>query len=214
MKYDICLFDLDGTLTDSQAGIINSAKYALSHFGIESNSATLRKFIGPPLRNSFKSHYGFSEEKAELAVAKYREYFAETGIWENEVYPGIHELLGELKKRGNILAVATSKAYFFAEKILERFELKDYFDFAAGSELDGTRSKKSDVINFALDFLDPIRNKNCVMIGDREHDINGAKEAAVHSIGVTYGYGSREELESAGAEAIAENIEELLIKLS
>ena len=215
LKYEICLFDLDGTLTDSQEGIINSVKNALSHFGITAKEPTeLRKFIGPPLKESFSKIYGFSEEETLTAIVKYREYFAETGIFENKVYEGIPELLKKLREEGKTLGVATSKPEVFAKRILEKFEIMEYFEFIAGSELDGARSRKSEVINYALDNLDPLRSKVCVMIGDREHDVIGAKEAGVQSVGVAYGYGSYNELKSAGAKTIADSVEDLFLKLT
>lgn len=162
----------------------------------------------PPLQESFQRFYGFSEEQARKAVAAYREYFADTGLYENEVYPGIPELLADLKDAGKTLALATSKPAVFAERILEHFQLRKYFSLAAGSELDGTRVHKADVIAYALEQTG-FSAADALMIGDRCYDIDGARAVGTQALGVAYGYGSREELEKAGASMIAENVEEL-----
>jgi phosphoglycolate phosphatase len=204
------LFDLDGTLTDPKTGIIKSVQYALKSFGIdEPNLDALTKFIGPPLRDSFANFYGFSANDAELAVAKYREYFSDKGIFENEVYPGIPEMLKTLQNSRATLAVATSKPTVYARQILGHFALDGYFSFVAGSELDGTRSVKSEVINYALDELGVTDKASSMMVGDREHDIIGANEVGILSIGVTYGYGSRGELRNAKATHIVDTVGEL-----
>ncbi|AGC68883.1 5'-nucleotidase [Thermoclostridium stercorarium subsp. stercorarium DSM 8532] len=209
-KYTNILFDLDGTLTDPKVGITKSVAYALKSFGIEVKDLdSLCKFIGPPLRVSFRDYYGFSEEECNRAVEKYREYFSETGMFENRVYPGIEELLKSLKKNGRKLFVATSKPTVFAVKILEHFDLLRYFDDVSGSELDGSRDRKGDVIRFALQKNGLTGLTNVVMVGDREHDVVGAKENNIDVIGVLYGYGDRAELEKAGADYIVENVENL-----
>ena len=209
-KYSTILFDLDGTLTDPKVGITKSVAYALKSFGIEVEELdSLCKFIGPPLKVSFKKHYGFSEQDCIKAIEKYREYFRETGMFENKVYPGIEKLLENLRQNGRKLFVATSKPTVFAIRILEHFNLLRYFDYVAGSELDGSRDSKSDVIKFVLQQNSVTNLTNVVMIGDREHDVIGAKENNIDVIGVLYGYGDREELEKSGATYIVETIEEL-----
>lgn len=210
MNKNYMLFDLDGTLTDPQEGITNSVAYALEQYGIHiEEKAELNKFIGPPLKDSFMEYYGFSDEQAEEAVWKYREYFNEEGIFENKVYPGIPEMLQHLKEQGKVLIVATSKPTVYAKRILERFELIKYFDDVQGSELDGRRTKKDEVISYALD-QNHISDKNrVVMIGDREHDMIGAKKCGLESIGVLFGYGTREELEKSGADKIADSVQML-----
>lgn len=209
-KYSTILFDLDGTLTDPKVGIIKSVAYALKSFGIEVEELdSLCKFIGPPLKVSFKKYYGFSEQDCIKAIEKYREYFRETGMFENKVYPGIEKLLENLRQNGRKLFVATSKPTVFAIRILEHFNLLRYFDYVAGSELDGSRDSKSDVIKFVLQQNSVTNLTNVVMIGDREHDVIGAKENNIDVIGVLYGYGDREELEKSGATYIVETIEEL-----
>lgn len=198
------LFDLDGTLTDAAPGITNSIKYALRKFKIkEPGEQQLRKCLGPPLITSFSEIFGLSEQNAEKAVEYYREYFKPRGIYENEVYTGIPELLNELKAQGKTLIVATSKPDPFAKAILEHFGLDGYFALIAGSNLDNTRSRKSQVIDYALETLGINDRENAVMVGDREHDIIGAKETGLRSIGVLYGYAAPGELESAGADFLA-----------
>lgn len=209
------LFDLDGTLTDAAPGITNSVKYALSKFGIdETNDNKLRKFLGPPLISSFMEFYGFSKEKAQKAVEYYREYFVPHGIFENEVYSGIPKLLQKLKADGKTLIIATSKPETFAVQIAEHFEIDSYFDLIAGSNLDNTRSKKAQVIEYALETLGILDRAHAVMIGDREHDIKGAKKTGLRSIGVLYGYASPGELENAGADFTANSPEELYTIIS
>ena len=201
------LFDLDGTLTDPGEGITKSVQYALKKFGVEvADRTALYPFIGPPLDASFQKYYGFSPEKAQKAIEYYREYFKPTGIFENVVYDGVPEMLDSLKNAGLALAIATSKPEPFAVQIAEHFGLSKYFCHIVGSNLDGTRVKKAEVIHHALRLMQVHDLETAVMVGDREHDIIGAKSEGLRSIGVLYGYGSREELESAGASGIAETV--------
>ena len=211
MKYKTALFDLDGTLTDPKEGITKSVRYALNHFSIEVKDLDeLTKFIGPPLRDSFREFYNFSEKEAEEAVSKYREYFTEKGIFENTLYSGTIDMLDKLKSGNITMLIATSKPTLYAKKIAEHFKFANYFDFIAGSELDGRRSLKNEVIDYALKSVSCSQKKPpIIMIGDRKHDITGAKEMGINSIGVTWGYGSRTELEEAGATQIADCMEEL-----
>lgn len=209
--YNTILFDLDGTLTDAAPGILNAVIYALSKYGIQvENSAELNPFLGPPLHDSFQQFYGFSEENAMEAVSFYREYFTEKGWAENAVYDGIKELLAELKRLDKTLIVATSKPEPFTNRILNHFQLTPYFDFVAGSNLDGTRSKKDAVIAYALKACNITDLASAVMIGDRKQDIIGAKKTGIKSIGVLYGYGSLEELKGAGADFIVRSPNEII----
>lgn len=204
------LFDLDGTLTDSQEGITKSVEYALNYYGIQvEDRKELNVFIGPPLAESFMKYYGFSREKALEAVKKYREYFGVTGKFENTVYEGIPEVLEKLKQAGKILILATSKPEVYAKQIMEHFDLAKYFTNIHGSELDGSRVHKDEVIRFALKANGITDLEEAVMIGDREHDMIGAKKCGLEAIGVLFGFGSRRELEENGAAAIAETAEEL-----
>ena len=209
--YKYILFDLDGTLTDPGIGITNSVMYALKKFGIEvEERASLYKFIGPPLMDSFQNFYGFTKEESELALKYYREYFRPKGLYENHVYDGVEDLLRELKASGKKIIVATSKPEEFAVEILKHFNLYQYFDFVGGASMDEKRVKKSDVIAYALEKGDVTDLDAVVMIGDREHDVYGAKQIGVDSIGVLYGYGDYEELEQAGADYIVERPLEVL----
>ena len=196
-------FDLDGTLTDSAPGIIHSVQYALKKYGIEAEENDLRSFIGPPLVHSFQERFGFEHDKALEAVAYYREYFTAGGMFENSVYPGVEEMLQKLKEDGLMLAVATSKPELFSKQILEHFALTRYFDFIGGAAMDETRTTKVEVLSYALQELqvDPAK---AVMIGDRENDMEAASLLGTESIGVLYGYGSKEELANAGAKVFAE----------
>ncbi len=207
LKY--IFFDLDGTLTNPAEGITNSVAYALKYYGISvSDKTPLYKFIGPPLAQSFTDFYGFSPDKAKEAVEKYREYFADIGIFENMVYEYIPEVLEKLKNAGFSLAMATSKPEVFAKRIADKFELTKYFDFIGGSLLDNSRTDKGEVIEYVLSSLKADREKT-IMVGDRSHDILGAKKCSVKSLGVLYGFGSLEELKTAGADYIAETPNEL-----
>ena len=208
--FDYLFFDLDGTLTDPALGITNSFIYALKYFGLEIPSyETLCTFIGPPLPDTFKNLLGFSEDKAAEGVKKYREYFAEKGLFENSVYPGIPELLAKLKENGKKLVVATSKPEEFSVKIIEHFGLSQYFENVCGSLMDESRSKKDQVIEYAIERNGITDKSKILMIGDRKHDILGAKKVGLKSCGVLFGYGSRQELEEAGADFIAENVSRL-----
>lgn len=215
MQYKYILFDLDGTLTDSKEGITKSVQYALSKFGIEArNLDELQKFIGPPLYDAFIEYYGFSEEKSLEAVKYYRERFREKGIFENKVYEGIPELLERLKESDFKLIIATSKPTEFSEKIVKHFDIYKYFDDVVGSEFDGTRGKKDEVIQYILDKY-KIAKSDAVMIGDRKYDMTGAHKSGIAAIGVTFGFGSIEELKDAGADYIAgspKEIGEILLK--
>ena len=166
-------------------------------------------FIGPPLKDSFIKFYGFPEEQAREAIDRYREYFAVTGLFENKEYPGIHEMLGELKRQGAVLLVATSKPEVFARQILKHFHMDTYFDFIGGADMEETRVRKGEVIRYVLEESGITDVSRAVMIGDREHDILGARENGMDSIGVLYGYGNLEEHQEAGADAVAATVGEL-----
>lgn len=211
--YTHIFFDLDGTLTDPAQGITNSFIHALKYYGLPIPTyEELCKLIGPPLPYSFEVTFGFDHDKAMEAVVKYREYFADRGLFENKVYPGIPELLQKLKAQGKHLLVATSKPQEYSIKILEHFNLAQYFDFICGSLMDESRSKKSEVIAYALECcrLGEGDKDKVLMVGDRFHDIEGAKANGIKSCGVLFGYGSRQELEDAGADYIAKDIQSLL----
>lgn len=209
-SYQYLFFDLDGTLTDPGEGITNSVAYALDKFGITvTDRASLYPFIGPPLVDSFMKFYGFSHEDAERAVVCYREYFRDRGIFENRLYKGIPEVLKALRDAGKTLVIATSKPEPFAKRIVEHFGLSPYFTLVAGASFDETRSEKWDVIEYAMDSLKLTDRSEIVMIGDRKHDIIGAKKTGLDSVGVLWGYGDREELTVAGADVIFDTVGQL-----
>ena len=203
------LFDLDGTLTDPAEGITNALMHAQRRLGMAvSPREALYVFIGPPLIEMFMSEWGLTRAEADQALLYYREHFSVKGLFENVPYPGIGACLGSLKAAGLRLFVATSKPEPLSLRILEHFDLLKYFEAVAGSTMDEQRTKKGEVIAYALDTyaLDP---SETVMVGDRKHDVIGARENGLDCIGVLYGYGSREELMEAGAAAIAADLSEL-----
>jgi len=207
-KKTTVLFDLDGTLTDPKEGITRSMQYALEKFGADIPTRDeLTWCIGPPLRENFERL--LDAERAPQAVIHYRERFGKVGLFENECYPEIHEVLSQLQDSGLRLFVASSKAEIYVRQILERFELIDFFEGVFGAELDGTREDKSDLLRFALSEarIDPA---NATMVGDRKHDILGAAKNGISTIGVLYGYGTLEELTEAGAHRLVHTVDELL----
>ena len=214
-SYSTILFDLDGTLSDSSQGIINSIIYALEKYDVNDyDMPLLRKFLGPPLHESFEKFMGFDKEKSLQAVKLYREYFSSKGLFENEIYGGVSDLLQNLKENGKALIVATSKPQLFTDRIMEHFNLAKYFDFIAGSNMDTTRSKKAEVIEYALSECNIKDKSKVVMIGDRAEDVIGAQTVGVDSIGVEYGYGTFDELKNAGATYVVKTVDELKDLLS
>ncbi len=217
-NFKYVLFDLDGTLTDPVTGITNSVMYALDKFGITVTDRTeLYKFIGPPLVDSFMEFYGFTKADAEKALAYYREYFSVKGIYENEIYSGIKELLETLSESGKKIILATSKPEKYAKEILKYFAIDNFFHFIAAATMDEKRNTKDAVIEYAIKECGITDTASAVMIGDRKFDISGGKKFGLHTIGVTYGYGSFEEITTANPTFIAESVEKLnhfLVRLS
>ena len=210
MSFENILFDLDGTIINSEVGVTSCVVYALKKFGIEeTDRALLRKFLGPPLSDSFMRFYGFDAEKAEKAVAYYRERYVPVGVHENEVYEGVPELLSELRAAGKKLYIATSKPEHFAKGILAELSLDKYFDGVFGSTLDESRNTKDKVLAYAINEIGLDKSRS-VMIGDRFHDVEGATVNGLPCVGVLYGFGDREELLGAGAITVAETPLELL----
>lgn len=202
------LFDLDGTLTDSGEGIINCAWLALKHFGLPlPDKDTMRVFLGPPLRDSFL-RFGVPEEGVEKAIEIYRSRYVPTGMFENTPYPGIKSLLGALKEQGNRLYVATSKPEGMATATLEKFQLAPYFDLICGASMDDSRDSKDKVIAYLLEKTGS--SEEYIMIGDTAYDVEGAAVNGIPTIGVAWGYGKVEDMEAAGAKAIAHSPAELL----
>lgn len=205
-----CFFDLDGTITDPKIGITSSVAYALEKYGITvEDKDQLTTFIGPPLHESFRKYFGFSHMAAYDAVDKYREYYKTQGIFENFLYDGMADLLKSLQNAGIKIVMATSKPEIFAQQIAEYFHIDSHFTCIAGSELDGTRVAKDEVIAYAMERIGIKDTAGTIMIGDRMHDIVGAKKNGMKSIGVLYGYGNHMELEDAGADYIVASVEEL-----
>ena len=213
IKYKNLLFDLDGTLTDSKEGIVNSVKNALNHFKITvKDEEELNRFIGPPIWDTFPKFYNFNEDETKIAVEKFREYFREKGIFENKLYSGIEDLLNELYKTDKRIFLATSKPEVFAIKVLKHFNLDKYFTYIYGATLDNSRAKKGEIIEYILKEHN-LKIEETIMVGDRAEDIIGANENNIDSIGVLYGYGDYEELSKVGATYIVEDIKELGEKL-
>ncbi|WP_019768687.1 HAD family hydrolase [Streptococcus sobrinus] len=209
-NYQTIIFDLDGTLTDSQTGIINSLTYAFKQMGLPLPAQSqLKKFIGPPLSQSFQDFCGLNDIETQKTISYYRQYFADKGWKENQLLPGARELLAKLKQAGKTLLVASSKPEVFVKQILDHFEIDSYFTVIAGASLDDSRSQKSAVIAHALKTAKIEELKGCVMVGDRKHDVEGAKVQGLPTIGLLLGFGSRQELEESGAIAIAENFQDL-----
>ena len=202
------LFDFDGTVSDSSEGIINSVIYALSKYGIkEENKEALYRFIGPPLYDSFREFYGFSNVQALEAVEFYRERYHTLGMYESRIYDGIRELVSKLRLMGAIVGIATSKPEETVKKMMDFHKITDCFDFIAGSTYDISRRTKSDVIGYAIERFG-IDTSRAVMVGDTRFDIEGAKQFSMTSIGVTFGFGSEAELKAAGADYIAHSTSE------
>ena len=205
------LMDLDGTLTDSKEGITKCLQYALQYFGVNVDDlSTLEKYIGPPLEQTFREGFGFGKEQAEVAIEKYRERFAPVGIYENKLYAGMEEALQRLKESGKVLIVATSKPEKFAVTILKHFGIDGYFDDICGADPETNRNKKEEVIRYALEKHELVDLSDVLMVGDRKYDVEGARACGVSCMGVLYGFGNREELEDAGAEYIAETVEDMV----
>lgn len=207
--YDIILFDLDGTLTDSGMGVKNGFIYALEKFGITAAHSELDKVMGPPLMDSFMQFYGFSFEDARQAVKYYREYYRETGVFENILYDGITDTLDSLKQMGKTLCIATSKPDVFAIQVLKMFDIYKYFDIISAATIDDKLCKKSDIVKIALDKSGG-NSQNAIMVGDRHHDVFGAHENNIKCIGALYGYGDEDEMRTAGADYIARTPNDIL----
>jgi phosphoglycolate phosphatase len=208
-RIDNLLFDLDGTLTDPKEGIVNSILNALNKLGIhENNIDELDKFIGPPLRESFLKRYNLTNELADKAMLYYREYFSVKGIYENKLYPGVNELLESLTSRNYKLYVATSKPTIYSQEILNYFKIYRYFKVVMGSNFDNTMTDKTEIIAYMISSLG-LKASHSVMIGDRKHDIIGGKNNSMKTIGVTYGYGSLQELLSCHPDFIVNECREI-----
>lgn len=208
-KFDVVLFDFDGTFADTGVGIFNSIRFAIAAMNMRQlEEKQLRTFIGPPIHDSFKRELGLTDEQCEFAVKKYRETYSKRGIYQFEVYNGIPELIAKLRENGIKVAIASAKPEKFIAQIFKFLKLTDEIDFISATRSDSADEDKCTLINRAIDALG-VDKSRALMVGDRHFDINGAKAAGVKSAGVTYGYGSREELEAAGATYIASSVDEL-----
>lgn len=209
VNYKYLIFDIDGTLTDSKDGILNSFKYALSKYGIKCDRVPL-DIIGPPLKDSYMKLFNFSEKDAIEAVAFYRERFLKHGITkENKLYDGIYELVCDLKNKGYTLITASSKPEVQCKIIMDYFNLSQHFDAVFGASLDSSRASKDKVIEYAISKMG-IKDKNdAVLIGDTRYDLIGAKKVGIDAISVSYGYGKKEELEEYESIAVLDSVNDL-----
>ncbi len=204
------LFDLDGTLTDSKPGIVDSLEYALDKMNIKlQDKSVLSKFIGPPLKFSFNEYIGLEGDDINKAIDYYREYFAQKGIYGNKLYDGMEDMLKNLKALGKNLIVATSKPTVFATKIIENFNVTGYFSYISGADLSESHADKSGIILHALKECKVTNLDDAIMVGDRRYDIHGAKTVGIKSIGVLYGYGDLEELTAEKADYIAKDVKDV-----
>jgi len=210
-RYEVIAFDLDGTLTNPERGLIEAFVYCFSKLGINyGERSSLRRFIGPPLHEEWQKVFGFTPEESSHAIEIMREYYDVYGWWDNEVYPGIHEMLSALLSSGKTLAVATSKPERTAKRVLSLFGLDKYFAFVGGASGSKTRDKKSEVLEYVLDNLGVTDKSRCVLVGDRKYDAIGAREVGIDSVGILWGHGSREELEREKFSRLIETPEELV----
>lgn len=209
-KYDLVLFDLDGTLTDPGAGLMKSFYYALEKMGVNYGSYdSLRRFIGPPLYDTWIAEFGFSNEECDLALDHFHDYFGERGWNDNIPYEGILPMLARVKESGVIVALATSKPMVYAKPICDLFGITPYIDFLGAADTDKTRDKKWEVIEYVLEHYPEISRERTVIVGDRHFDADGAHTTGIHAVGVTYGYGSLEEVEGAGFDTIVHRVEDI-----
>lgn len=207
--YGTVILDFDGTLLKSDAGIADSLQKALRHFGIEeTDRAKMQTFIGPPMHVSFPREYGFDAEQTKKAIEIYRGYYNDTGKYIGELYPGVRQLLMNLRNKGKFLILATAKAEMYLEDILEHFGLGGMLDALVGSNKEGTRAHKSEIFQYALETYHIDKN-DVVVVGDSRFDINAAHELGLPCIAVTWGYGSGEEIAEAGPDARADTMEQL-----
>ena len=209
-KYDIIAFDLDGTLTNPERGLVASFVYALGKMGVDyGEKAKLKRFIGPPIYEEWQRCFGFTPEESTKALLVFREYYSVYGWWDNEIYPGVKEMLEKLKRAGKKIILATSKPEVFAKKILELFDISIYFDFIGGAATDKTRDKKSEVLEYGLQSIGARDRSRVILVGDRIYDAEGAKICGIDSLGVLYGHGSEEEVRSGGFTLVANTVEEI-----
>ena len=209
MLFSRIFFDMDGTLVDSKPGIINSVVSALRDFGIQAAPEKLTKVVGPPLRYSFMTFFGFTEENVDQVIKVYRSYYSATGVFENSLYPGVVAMLEELDRAGKEIILATSKEEDYARQILNNYHMTQLFSFVGGADLASGRLSKAEVLRHICTAHKVTDMEPCVMVGDREHDVHGAHELGMQCAAVLYGYGSEQELRQAGAEYVLPSVSEL-----
>jgi phosphoglycolate phosphatase len=213
-KYDVIAFDLDGTLSDPARGLIQGFVYCFKKLGMPYESEDeLRKYIGPSLYEEWQEDFGFTPDEANDAIEIFREYYNIYGWWDNDIYPGIHEMLSELKSRGKKVVLATSKPLDTAKKILELFGLTEYFDFIGGA-VNHQNDQKWQVLNWSLssvgvDLNDPESLAKCILVGDRKYDAEGAKICGIDSMGVLYGHGTEEEMQTSGFTLLVNEVSDI-----
>lgn len=211
----VVAFDLDGTLTNPERGLVASFSYALGKMGVDyGDKQSLKQFIGPPLYDEWQRCYGFTPEESGEALRLFREYFSVYGWWDNELYPGVFDMLKLLKNEGKTIVLATSKPEIFAKKILNFFDISQFFDFIGGASTDKTRDKKWEVISYVLESIGNVNSSDVVLVGDRKYDAEGAKICGIDSLGVLYGHGSREEILNAGFTAVANTVSDVYAMLT
>ena len=209
-KYDIIAFDLDGTLSDPSHGLIASFVYALKKLGINYGTPeALKRFIGPPIYEAWQEEFGFTPEESANALLIFREYYQVYGWWDNVLYPGVPEMLKELKEAGKTIILATSKPEIFAKKILNLYDIAKYFDFIGGAATDKVRDRKHEVLEYSLQSVGATDTSRAILVGDRIYDAEGARICGIDSMGVLYGHGSREEIFSAGFTLTAESVSDI-----
>lgn len=209
-KYDIIAFDLDGTLTNPERGLIASFVYAFKKMGVDyGQKSELKRFIGPPIYEEWQRCFGFTPEESSKALLIFREYYSVYGWWDNEIYPGVKEMLEKLKNAGKKIILATSKPEIFAKKVLELFDISKYFDFIGGASTDKTRDKKSEVLEYSLASVGVSDKSKAILVGDRVYDSEGAIACGIDSLGVLYAHGSDSEVRSAGFTYVVNNVEDI-----
>lgn len=202
------LFDLDGTITDSKEGILTAVKYAMDAYGIkEEDEERLNMFIGPPLIDAFTTYDGVDEEQGQKLVSKYREFYKDKGIYMFRVYDGVPEMIKKIKKAGKKVYLATAKPIVFAERIIEKIGITEYFDGLYGASMDASRNKKEQVIAYVIE-KEQLEKEKILMVGDRDNDVEGANINGIDVLGVLYGYGTKKELEEAGCKNFAKTVKE------
>ncbi len=209
-NYSVIAFDLDGTLSNPERGLVETFSYALGKMGIDfGEKQELKRFIGPPLYDEWQRVYGLTPQESSRALEFFHEYYSVYGWWDNELYDGVEKMLDDLKRANKTIVLATSKPEIFAKKILKLFGIDGYFDFIGGASTDKIRDKKWEVLEYSLESIGSPSCDECILVGDRVYDAEGAARCGIASLGVLYGHGSKSEIESSGFTEIAENVADI-----